>query len=587
MSQLVPKSTQTPANLEWPEYLSSYEGMVQHFRAQLENLQTTEKGRRFARLSQRIVPQTEFGALFPLPEIGPNESHDEGVDLTAYNNERTAVLYGQAKLYIDRVEALDTILSKFEAFQSKYHTDRGTGQGTLAFTDPSVTFFIITLSDVDSIVRRYEKKQLSSRSFYDRLKQSKRLEIVQGSHVLKILRGAYLKMGELPKTLRVHLTSAPLQKDNVYIGIVSSLELKALYAEFGDALFFENVRDFQDPAKVRERTGRTTPNLEIIKTVTEQPGSLLSRNNGIVFRAEAVDPDGASALVLTNGSIVNGCQSTMCVVLHATEECFVPAKFVQTSNAWDVAKAANYQNSVNDIDLELARHLRPQVVKRAANISGVKIDDAKESAFQIIDAIYDQRAAYQETRLLYIGLFSRLPNNLYASNYTEISSALLSLFYEDDKYGDSLFEMLFALQRACQKGLNDTKETFTNSEYAGMFDRYYRDDSPAYRCFVGILALCGALKVNVAERRAVAADEYARMKKLVEDAAQLLQNDEPRFLRFYRLASKLWMGQMMDAGGDEAEIRQLMNLQSRKADFGLMYKKLCLEDDLAEKMSRD
>jgi hypothetical protein len=110
----------------------------------------------------------------------------------------------------------------------------------------------------------------------------------------------------------------------------------------------------------------------------------------------------------------------MCVVLHAHEECFVLAKFVQTSNAWDVAKAANYQNSVNDIDLELARHLRPQVVKRAANISGVKIDDGKNSAFQIIDAIYDQRVAYQETRLLYIGLFSRLPNNLYASNYTEI-----------------------------------------------------------------------------------------------------------------------------------------------------------------------
>ena len=276
MSQSVPEGTQSSLNIAWPEYLSSYEGMVQHFRAQLEGLTSAEKVRRFARFSQRIVPQTEFGTAFPLPEIGPNESHDEGVDLTAYNNDRTSVLYGQAKLYIDRVEALDTILSKFEAFQSKYHTEKGADQFTLAFNDPLVTFFIVTLSDISSIVQRYEKKQFSSRAFYDRLRQSHRLEIIHGTEVLKILRGAYLKMGELPKTLRVRLTSEPLHMDNVYIGMVSSIELKALYAEFGDALFFENVRDFMDPSKARERTGRTTPNLEIIRTVTDEPGSLLS-----------------------------------------------------------------------------------------------------------------------------------------------------------------------------------------------------------------------------------------------------------------------------------------------------------------------
>jgi len=46
------------------------------------------------------------------------------------------------------------------------------------------------------------------------------------------------------------------------------------------------------------------------------------------------------------------------------------------------------------------------------------------------------------------------------------------------------------------------------------------------------------------------------------------------------------MSLMIDAGGDEAEIRQLMNLQSRKADFGLMFKKLCLEADVAESLIR-
>lgn len=34
---------------------------------------------------------------------------------------------------------------------------------------------------------------------------------------------------------------------------------------------------------------------------------------------------------------------------------------------------------------------------------------------------------------------------------------------------------------------------------------------------------------------------------------------------------KIWMGLMMDAGADEGEIRQFMNLQSRGANFTQMY----------------
>jgi hypothetical protein len=46
-----------------------------------------------------------------------------------------------------------------------------------------------------------------------------------------------------------------------------------------------------------------------ITTVSEEPESLLSRNNGIVFRAEAVTLEEPNTLALTNGSIVNGCQT--------------------------------------------------------------------------------------------------------------------------------------------------------------------------------------------------------------------------------------------------------------------------------------
>jgi hypothetical protein len=497
------------------------------------------------------------------------------------------VLYIQAKLWLDRADDLDSVISKFEAYLTKYHnSSHSDPQYNLGFDDRSVSFLVVTLSKLEKIAKKYSAKQFSSRAFYDQLISGGRFHQIDGSEIYTLLRGAYLKLAELPRVLDVPLAGPPLHQDNVYIGIVSSKTLKSLYEQLGDALFFENVREFIDPTKARERTGRTTPNLEIIRTVTTEPHALLSRNNGIVFRAETIAPTGPNALKLTHGSIVNGCQTTMCIVLHSVEECFVPVKLVQTSNAWDVAKAANYQNSVDNIDLELARHLRPQIVKRAANVAGVRLDDGKESAFQIVDAIYDQRVAYQETRLIYIGLFSRQPNNIYASNYTEINGDLVSRFYEGDRYGGEVFETLFALQNACQEALRDAQQTFSNSEYMGMFERYYKDDSPAYRCFVGILALCGAIKVNVADRRSNSDEEFARMQQFISEANRLLRDDQPRFRLFYRLALKTWMTLMMDAGSDETEIRQLMNLQSRKADFTLMFKKLCLEADVAASLIR-
>jgi hypothetical protein len=275
----------------------------------------------------------------------------------------------------------------------------------------------------------------------------------------------------------------------------------------------------------------------------------------------------------------------MCIVHHASSECFVPVKLVESHNAWDVAKAANYQNAVNDIDLELARHLRPQIVKRAANIAGARIDDAKESAFQIVDSLYDQRVAYQETRLLYIGLFSRQPNNLYTSNYTEINRDLVSRFYQEDQYGIDVFEMLFALQGACRAALDAAQRAFGNSTYSPLFNRYYKEDSPTYRCFVGILALCGAVQIDVADRNPDPSAEFGRMRQFFSACANLFSNDMPKFQKYYILALKIWMSSMMDAGTDEGEIRQLMSLQSRKADFSNMYKKICLEADLSKAMA--
>jgi hypothetical protein len=270
----------------------------------------------------------------------------------------------------------------------------------------------------------------------------------------------------------------------------------------------------------------------------------------------------------------------MCVVQNAVSTCYVPVKIVQTQDSWDIAKAANHQNSVFDIDLDLARNLRPQLVKRAANITGVRLENREESAFQIVDAIYDRRIAYEETRLLYIGLFSRSPNNLFATDYTELCQEVINSFYEEDSYGEQTFEVLFELQAACQEGLASARDYFTHPSCAGSFERFYRDDSPTYRCFLGVPALCGAVNTNVADRLNTPPAEFERMKKFFADARRSLQRQRPRFLQYYRLAVKIWMQEMLDSTADEATMRRDMSLDTRRANFGTMFKKLCLEADL-------
>ncbi len=323
--------------------------------------------------------------------------------------------------------------------------------------------------------------------------------------------------------------------------------------------------------------GRTTPNLEIIKTIKNDPEKFLSRNNGLVFGAEFVEPGlNDRQLLLKNGSVVNGCQTTMCLVEYSEQGSFVVAKIVQTPDAWDITKSANYQTAVPDIDLELARYLRPQLVKRAAANIGVQIKDVEKSAFQIIDEIYDRKIAYSETRLLYIGLFSRTPNNVFAANYTELYQELIVNLYKNNVDEESIFELLFILQGLTQESLYESQNIFSNPAYSGMFERLYKEDSLSYRCFISILALCGAVTINIAERETTIEKEVARVKLFLEKSETLLKSERAKFLKFHKLAIKLWMQGLLDEE-DEAKLRRDMYVSSKRMSFTNMFRKFVLK----------
>jgi len=210
---------------------------------------------------------------------------------------------------------------------------------------------------------------------------------------------------------------------------------------------------------------------------------------------------------------------------------------------------------------------------------GVQIKDAEKSAFQLIDVIYDRKIAYSETRLLYIGLFSRTPNNVFAANYTELMQDLIREIYEDGLEEESVFEVLFLLQGASQESLSESQRIFDHPSYAGMFERLYKEDSLTYRCLLSILALCGAVNIDISDRKPDLVDERERVKDFLKRARSILVDDKERFGRFHKLAIKIWMQDML-TGEEDAKVRRDMYVSSKRLNFTNLFRKLCMEADL-------
>jgi hypothetical protein len=571
-----------------PEYLTSYDFLVQHFRGQFEDLNTVEKGRRFARFACRLIPQTDIGNEYAAPVMREKEAHDEGVDLIARGKDGRSILYIQSKLWLDRADAFDSVMSKFQNFLTTYHSELAASQLKLEFDNPPIVFMVITLSTLKGIISSYEKRSFASKEFYNQLKADNRIHAIDGERILPILRGAYGKVSELPTNINLNFETDVVNKGNVFLSVLSSDELKSLYSQYGDSLFFENIRDFLGLSEYREKMGRTSPNQEIMKTISSSPETMLEKNNGIVFRAHDVK-EGSTArqLVLTKGSIVNGCQTTMCLVNAEAATSYVVVKVVRTDDSWAIAKAANFQNSIDFIDLELARNLRPQLAKRAAAFSGIQLEDGERSALQILDEIYDRKVAYDETRLLYIGLFSKTPSNIFASNYTELMHDLINKFYREDAFGEKTFDTLFALQAASEEGLKKAEATFTHPTYADTFKRLYSEQSLTYKCFISILALCGILNTNIAERDSDVDAEFDRMSTFLTKAKDVLENRKERFLRYFILAVKTWMHEATPLDADETEIRRDLYIKSKRFPFTNMFIKLCIEADSDELLRQE
>lgn len=397
---------------------------------------------------------------------------------------------------------------------------------------------IVTTTDLKAIRQKYERSQMASKQFYDKINTSGRLHIVDGPTLLPVLQDAYRKQHVLPMGLNLRMVRPFIHLDPVYVGIIAGSELKNLFSEYGNALFLENIREFlgQSSGRISPSGGQITVNKEIARTLQEEPDKLLERNNGITFRAASVKRIDDKTLQLDGASIVNGCQTTMSIVQQPHEGSHVLVKVVEATDSWAIAEAANFQNEIRQLDLRLARYIRPQEIRMVASKSNISFSSPSEeaSAFAMLDSLYQKEITYEEVRALFIGLFSNTPNNAIDNNYTKLKNHIVRQIFEDTDDKEKTFDILFNIHRITQEPAKVIQNLPQDSEDADLFQRFWKDDKPNYRVFLAILAACGCVHKNIYDNNANLT--YQTMTEFLDKVNSVIDTNPEVFTRYYRNA---------------------------------------------------
>ena len=561
---------------KFPPFLEDYANLLSHFQNEFELLNSNGRGTQFLEFVIKLVPHTTVGGQFDVPKKR-QLTHDEGVDLICVaENINGDNLYIQSKYTIRDVDDLDNIISKFQGFAAK----RTPVQASLFnqnVSNPTDYFMIITISDISRIVTKYEKSLRPSLQFYKKIISERRITVIDGPEVLNLLKIIYRKSFLLPSDLKLKLVKPYIQMGDVFIGVIEGRELKRLYEIFGDALFYENIREYLGPTSSKVKTGgnRITVNEAIVKTLEKEPEQFLARNNGITFRANSITTIDSNCLKLDEASIVNGCQTTMSIVRSTVDNCFVLVKIVQASDSWDIAKAANFQNSIDQIDLELARIIRPQAVRAAANAYNYQFQGAEDaSAFAVIDAIYLREITQEEFASLFIALFSKSPKNVISKNYTEVRTDIINVLFQDGNCDrDNALEILFKIHQATAEGARNVEKGIQGDDtLANLFQRFWKDNKPAYRAYLAVLAMCGCINWDVYSNQINST--YQDMMKFLEKVETVIDNKPEFFYRYYQLAFTAIAIDLIKEDQNKDEMLRYLHTTLERANFQNLFLKL-------------
>jgi hypothetical protein len=538
-----------------------------------------EKGDSFVAFACRILPLCEFWGDMPRPQPNVKKTHDRGVDLASTHPTTRAQHLGQTKFRMREVQDLDGVISKFAAYDRDLAHEGGGAQATMFVDTPKdgPNYVLVTSSDLGEIRRRYEDSRLPSLDFYRKLHEEGRLHLLDGPRLLGTLQQLYRQSFFIASEIDLRLGSEIVHVGSVYLSVVSGNVLRELFEANGSSLFFENIREFLGVGGKSDARG--TVNEAITETLRQNPSKMLGRNNGITFRADEVERIGDRMLRLRGGSIVNGCQTTMCVVQagEAASEAMVVVKVVVGEDSWEVAKSANYQNQVSRIDLELARFLRPQVVRKIAIDLGYGVPAVGEANISIVlEEIHYTKISYDALKLLYIGLFSRYPNNIFDGHYSEVRLDVLNAASARGRQ-EYVMRVLFQLLMQMKAASEEFKERHRDEGVLDLFKRFFREEQPRYNCLLGLLTACGCVQDDLAnaDEEVDGALRWVRLERFLGRLEVILVRHKELFNRVFRYAVVALAGPVITAGADRDDMLQRMSREVESSS-GLRFPNLVL-----------
>ncbi|MFN9168755.1 MAG: AIPR family protein, partial [Pseudanabaena sp.] len=513
---------------------SSYIQFRQHLEGLWNDLSNVEKGTRFAELvSKTLSTQEDFSGL---KATSTQHSYDQGIDMywTDIDTNKQKILC-QSKYSIYQKDDFDGIISKFQAFESNASNTNKPEKKQLNLLSqvediPETDFhyYIATLSDLSLILQKYSQSNLASVSFYEKLKSSRRITVVDGEKLYQIFLSAYRKEVVLPQKIEFKSVGSIVSHENVHVGIMSASELVRIYKNSGEGIFFENVRDFIGLGK----SDSLQINNEIFKTAKDKPQKMLERNNGITFKAKKLSIEEDHLIVLEQAGIINGCQTTACVFqANPQDNCFIVFKVVETEDEEDsltIAKTANTQNKIEKINLELSEYIRPQILRIALVEAGMEAQDPNSPTVpSLASTIALKKVFKSDLRYLFIALFSNKPRNTFRSDYAlirfeELGKTCPTL--EDKKKLVVLLARLLQISSQVLESLR-TKETSEEAQnkVLKIFKRFF-EEKTGYKAYITVVGICCFLGISSEE-------EYRKkdIGDLIDCISNALNNEEIKY----------------------------------------------------------
>jgi hypothetical protein len=552
-----------------PNFLKDYGSFRERVDAELSGKSTVEKGDSFNRLITKVLPLCEEWGDFGIPVPRDKKSHDGGIDFVSEKEENDRMAAGQSKLRIPSRDELDSVVSKFQEFESKVDLDSGNQMNlALDLSDKDISYYIVTLSRLSNIISKYKRSSLSSKNFYKELEDRGRIDIIDGNRIYNELKSYYNKTFNIPSDLSINTQKEYIKSEDVYLTVVSVGEVKKLFRKHGTSLFFENIRDFLG---VEDNNG---VNSEIMDTLSEEPEMMLNRNNGLTLKAKKVEEKNNKNLRLKKAGIVNGCQTTMCIVNSDVDDeaAQVPVKIVTSGESWDVAKSANHQNDVSQIDLDLAQYLRPQLIQKVATDIGYSVEGSSDqSVTDALNEIHDKQFRYSEIRHLFLGIFSTSPTNLFDKYYNKLRIKTLDNISDEGDH-EYVLEVLLRLVHATQKASERVRSQYKDNEDMNMFSRFFKPDKVGYRSFFSILSCCVCTQTDISNIKSE--ESFEELREFISEVEVLLISDTEKFVKSYvssveSIASYILLE---ESDLDEGDIRQKLNSKVTDSKFSNLYK---------------